>query len=312
MARNNVRIGIDVDGSRFHRCAAQHFGPWIIEAAWFAQAVDAVREGTFQPYARAIDVNVDAAANEPSDGPSFSVTSDGIALIEIVGQITKGDSSFGGASSVALRRSIRAAAADESVRGILLLVDSPGGTVAGTEELATEVLKARGSKPVWAVGEDLVASAAYWVASQSERISANPTAQIGSIGTIAVLTDSSGRATANGLVVHVISTGPLKGVGVPGAPVTDDHLAYLRARVEGMNEFFLAAVERGRRVPRATVESWADGSLVLAASAKALGMIDAVETLEETVAAFRAHLEAAAPRESTSRRSALARARMRT
>src|SRR5581483_9650939 len=108
------------------------------------------------------------------------------------GMLMKGQSSMGGTSTVMARRDIRQAVADQDVAGILLAIDSPGGTVAGTDDLAAEVRQARTSKPVWAAIDDLGASAAYWVASQTQRVTVNsPTALVGSIGTLQVIRDLS-------------------------------------------------------------------------------------------------------------------------
>src|SRR5438132_10158606 len=82
------------------KCAAQHFGPWMIEPEWFAQAVSAVKAGTFK---------AETVRDASTDEKLYEVSGDGIANISIAGQITKGDSSFGGASSVRVRNAIRKA-----------------------------------------------------------------------------------------------------------------------------------------------------------------------------------------------------------
>jgi hypothetical protein len=100
------------------KCAAQHFGPWMVEPKWFAQAVSAVKAGTFQP---------DAPPTFESDG--YAITPNGIAVVPVFGQMTKEDSSFGGCNSVRTRKAVRDAGSDPNVRAILLHIDSPGGTV---------------------------------------------------------------------------------------------------------------------------------------------------------------------------------------
>jgi len=263
------------------RCAAQHFGPWMVEPYWFMQAVAAVRDGTFTPEARAGDAEV-----QP-----YEVDASGIAQIGIYGQMTKGESSFGGTSTVRTRRLIREAARDDSVKAILLHIDSPGGTVAGTAELAADVAGADARKPVHAYIEDLGASAAYWVASQARRVTANATAQVGSIGTVAMLYDTSGRAEKDGIVAHVISTGPYKGAFAPGAKITEEQLDYAREMVEGMNEHLLDGIKHGRGMPIAQVRELADGRMHIAGRAQGLGLIDGVESLDETVLGMRRQIK---------------------
>jgi signal peptide peptidase SppA len=255
------------------KCAAQHFGPWMIETAWFERAVAAVKAGIFVAH------RPKAAAGEEEDDArsvAYRVTADGIAIVSIEGQMQKGDSSFGGTSTVRLRQAVRQAVRDPAVKGIMLLVDSPGGTVAGTDELAADVAAAAKVKPLHAHIEDLGASAGYYVAAQAAHVTATASSLVGSIGTVAVVEDYSGQAAKEGVVVHVISTGAYKGAFTPGAPISEEHLKYLQGYVTAFGDQFIAAVAAGRGVAVDRVRAWADGRIHLAADAKAMGMIDAV------------------------------------
>jgi len=265
----------DVAGGKEARCAAQHFGPWMVEPAWFTQAVAAVKSGTMVPMAFA-----EQDGSEPS---GYEVDDNGIAQIGLHGQMTKGASSYGGASTVAIRRNIREAVRDDSVKAIFLHVDSPGGTVAGTADLATEVNRADAQKPVYAYIEDLGASAAYWVASQARRVTANPTAQVGCIGTLIVLEDSSGKAEKEGLKVRVVSSGGYKGAFVEGTEITEEQIDYAQGIVNDMNIHLLQGVKKGRNMPIERVRELADGRLHIAAKALSLGLIDGVETIDDSV-----------------------------
>lgn len=267
-------------------CAGQHFGPWCIEPRWFMAAVNAVNAGTWTPGAA---VTRGAQADKP-----YTIVADHIAVLRIVGQMQKGSSSFGGTSTIGLRRDLRAAIADPDVKGIMLSIDSPGGTAAGTQELADAVFAARQEKPVHARIEDLGASAAYWVASQAGRISANQIAQVGSIGTVAVIQDLSGAAEQEGIKVHVISTGPYKGMGVPGSEITDEHLKHIQEIVDDINVNFLDSVKRGRGQPIGAVRKWADGRVWVGPKAAAAGLIDAVEPFDTSVRKLRSAIRARA------------------
>ena len=255
------------------KCAAQHFGMWAIEPQWFSEAVASVRAGTYP--------TVDAATRKKdADEPRLEV-SGGIATITIVGHMTKGESSFGGASTVRTRQLVRDAVQAKSVEGIMLHIDSPGGTVAGTPELAEDVRAAATEKPLHAFIEDLGASAAFWVASQADRVSANAMAAVGSIGTVSVVEDSSEMAKNMGVKVHVVSTGAFKGAFMPGTQVTDAHLAHLQERVDDMNGHFLAAIRAGRGAKILDMDAVTDGRVFPAAKAMSLGLIDSVETIEQ-------------------------------
>ncbi|MCH8978459.1 MAG: S49 family peptidase, partial [Armatimonadetes bacterium] len=108
---------------------------------------------------------------------------DGVAVISIVGVMTKSPTSLEpGCSTVLARRQIRAAAHDVAVRAIVIRFDSPGGTVSGTEALANDVREAAAHKKVYAYVEDSCCSAAYWVASQCNKVFASKTALVGSLG----------------------------------------------------------------------------------------------------------------------------------
>lgn len=255
-------------------CQAKHFGPWAIELVWFQEAINALNRGL-------IVAKIPAAQPQPVQG-EYQITPEGVAQFEISGHMMKGWSKYGGSNSVALKRSLRKASLDQSVKAIMLAIDSPGGTVAGTEDLANEVSYANMRKPVYAHISDLGASAAYWVASQARRIYATSTSEIGSIGTLAVIPDTSEAAQKEGVKVHVISTGAYKGVGVPGTEIKQEDLQYLAARVEALNSHFLEAVAMGRGASIQKVEEeWGNGQVWIADKAWQMGLIDGVKTYDE-------------------------------
>jgi signal peptide peptidase SppA len=202
---------------------------------------------------------------------------DGVAIIQLRGPMMKHSSSLSAnASTIATRRAISNAEADDEVDSIMFMIDSPGGTVSGTQDLASRVAKT--TKPTVAFIEDLGASAAYWVASQCDEIVANAeTALIGSIGTYSVVYDSSEAAEKEGVKVHVIRSSELKGSGVPGSEVTDEMIADYRRVIDALNEQFLKAVADGRGVSIERVRGWADGRVHPAEEALRLGLIDRIE-----------------------------------
>ncbi len=272
-----------MDDNQFDpNCAARHITDWLLEPTFAGRAFAMIRDGTW------------SADTIREHGDVLFIVDNGIATIPISGLIMKGDSKFGGTNSLRTRRAIRQAATDKSIRGIMLQIDSPGGTVAGTGDLAEDISSARKSKPVFAHIDDLGASAAFWIASQAEFISANNTAEVGSIGTVAVVEDSSGRAEMEGVTVHVISTGEFKGAFVDGAPVPPEHLDMLQERVDDLNSHFLKAVAAGRKMPLGDVRSLADGRVHIASKAKGMGLIDAVMTADQAVAGLRKRIELAA------------------
>lgn len=235
-----------------------------------------------------IEAHNGTVASPMSARPEYDRQAGGIAVISMSGPMTKGGSYWdAGCSTVAVRKQIRAAATDDECKGILLRIDSPGGTVSGTEDLARDVMIAASKKPVYAFCEDNCCSAAYWVASQATRIYANPTAVVGSIGTYAVVTDYSEMASMAGLKVHVLSTGEHKGAGSPGAEITEPQLAEFQRLVDDLNRHFLSSIGRGRSMGQKRVKEIADGRVWLARTADgsedalSLGLIDAVGSFDQ-------------------------------
>lgn len=227
-------------------------------------------------------MDLDAHMRSPFDPPQVSdyvEIRDGVATISLTGTLQKHAMSIGSATStVMIRRAIRDAVADESVKQIFLAIESPGGTVAGTKELADEINRAKQSKPVHAHISDMGCSAAYWLASQADRLTANAMALVGSIGTYQVVNDLSAMAADQGIKVHVIKAGAFKGTGTPGTEITAEQIEYLQSLIDQMNTQFVAEVAKGRKVSVETVSQWADGRCHLAAVALDMGLIDAVET----------------------------------
>ena len=263
-------------------CWNNYLGVWAIESLLFTQAVASIQAGVWHLAQRDTgeDMRVTSASRETRPYDLHGNT----AIIPIHGPMMKAEPKFGGVGTVKTRRMIREAVDDPDVRTIMLHIDSPGGHVAGTQELADEVWKARESgKDVLAHIEDLGASAAYWVASQTMTITANASAEVGSIGTLAIVEDSSARLNRLGIRVHVISTGAFKGTGATGAALSDDQLAYIRDRVESSQSHFHAAVLRGRSLTPWQMEHVSDGKVHSATQAKTLGLLDEVMSFEQAL-----------------------------
>lgn len=266
-------------------CLWSYLGPWAIKPDWFEDAISKIQKRIALPKPQSL-LELEALMDDDEEAQKDTsyFTSQGVAIIRIAGSMTKGISKFGGTSTILTRRAVRLARRDPAVKSILLAIDSPGGMVAGTAELAAEVREANTGKPVRAYIEDLGASAAYWVASQAETITANKTAQIGSIGVLAILHDSSGLAERSGLTVHVISTGAYKGMGAPGSKVLPEHVAEVATQVEDLGQHFFSAVQEGRRFSQTQLARVADGRVWIAERARSLGLIDRVATFEDTLA----------------------------
>lgn len=178
----------------------------------------------------------------------------------------------------------RQALADPGVSSIVFEFDSPGGQVDGVPELARDIYRARGQKPIVAVANTLAASAAYWLATAADQVYVAPSGQVGSIGVIAAHEDMSGMLEKQGVKTTLISAGKYKVEGNPYEPLSDDGKAYIQARVDEYYDLFTHDVAKGRGVTADEVRGgYGQGRVVSARTAKESGMVDGIATLEEVV-----------------------------
>lgn len=260
----------------------QYFGLWAVHEQRFGAMLQALQDYNLDAH-----VKVQAESTEPhavdANQKSFDMVRGDLAVIELNGTMTKRGSSFSRGGTIRTRRQIDVAMRDPDVAGIMLAIESPGGTVAGTKELADMVAQANSTKPTHVFIEDIGASAAYYVASQAGHISANEPAMVGSIGTFMVLHDGSEAAAKAGVQVHVIRAGAFKGVGTFGTEVTPEQIAEFQSLIESSNELFLSAVKAGRKFNDAQMRQLADGRVHLAKAAVDLSLIDSVGTFDQAL-----------------------------
>ncbi len=231
----------------------------------------------------------------------YGLTSNGIGIIPIMGLMTKGGSKFGTSTNEA-RRALSQAVNDPNVKAIMLHMDTPGGSFAGTDEFANDVYAASQIKPLAAHGDDLVASAGMYVASQAPRFTMNKSGEAGSIGTYAVVEDSSGAAEMAGVKVHLVSTGEMKGFGADGVEITEQQLSRFKEMVNNAQTFFSSAIQTGRNLTAAQVKSLVDdGGVYFAKDAKAKGLIDAVESYDVALEKLASRIKT--PRMNSARRA---------
>ena len=200
------------------------------------------------------------------------------AVVRLSGLLMKQESSMmDSTSTVMARRDIRTAAQSPAIGGIMLVIDSPGGSAAGTDDLYQEISAAAAQKPVVAFIEDLGASAAFYAACGATEIYANnPGAWVGSIGTVMTIYDVSKQATDAGVEAVVFATGDLKGAGTPGAPLTQDQRDYFQGLIDNTQKLFDAAVSTGRELNAKQLAAVRTGQVWPASQAAGLGLIDGI------------------------------------
>ena len=202
-----------------------------------------------------------------------------VAVIPFDGTIS--GTGAGGITPQSFLSLLQRAENDSNVKAIVLRVDSPGGTVAASEEIATYVKQA--TKPIVVSVGDIDASGAYMVSSQADRIIANPGSAIGSIGVITEIPNVSGLADKLGIQFKVITAGKYKDAGSPFRALTPEETAMLQGQVDQVYEQFVGIVAEGRDMPRADVQKLATGWAWNGVEAKKLGLVDQIGTYKDAL-----------------------------
>ena len=175
---------------------------------------------------------------------------------------------------------------DETNHGILLRVNSGGGTVFHSDEMYLKLMeyKEKTGRPIHAYFEQTAASGAYYISCAADHISANRNCWTGSIGVILSYTSMAGLYDKLGLEEIIISTGDNKGMGSSGTELTDEQRAIYQSLVDESYEVFTDIVAKARNMDIETVKKLADGRVYTAKQALENGLIDGVGTWENAVA----------------------------
>ena len=203
----------------------------------------------------------------------------GIAVLPLYGPISD---FVGDTSTREFTRAFRSTVNDPSVDQIVIEVDSPGGSVYGVDELASEIYSARAIKPIHAIANSLMASAAYWIGSAASDLSCTLGGEVGSIGMCAVHMEASKLYEAAGIKTTLISAGKHKTEGNQYEPLSPEGHAAIQDRVNQYYGMFVSAVARNRRTSQTAVrDGYGQGRALGAAGALKAGLIDRVETLDQ-------------------------------
>ncbi len=163
---------------------------------------------------------------------------------------------------------------DESVKGVLLRIDSPGGAVAPSQELYQAVAELAKVKPVVVSMGTAAASGGYYAAAPATLIVANPGSITGSIGVRAEYVNLQGLMDKLGLKTDMLVSGKLKAAGSPTQPLTPEQRAYLMALILDLHQQFVADVASARGLDQAVVAKLADGRAMTGRQALELKLVD--------------------------------------
>jgi len=188
---------------------------------------------------------------------------------------------------------INKAANDNAVKGVLFCVDSPGGAVAPSVEIAQAIKRLRSKKPVIAYAKGTMASGSYYASIWADKIIANPGSMIGSIGVIMQGADLSGVMKKIGIKSQVVKAGLYKQIGTPDRPWKKYEVAELNKVIQGTYDMFTQDVANARKLDIKKRDRYANAHIFTAAQAKKVGLVDAlgVEYDAKIALATLAHVE---------------------
>jgi protease IV len=207
-------------------------------------------------------------------GSSFG-TEARVGVVEVTGAITDSKKTL---------KELRDFAEADSIKAIVVRVDSPGGAVGPSQEIYEAVRKLKDKKHVVVSMGSIAASGGFYIACAGEKIYANPGTLTGSIGVIFTFVNVQGLLKWAGVQVSPLTAGKMKDVGSPYREMTPEEKTYLRGVLDDVHEQFIQAVADGRGLTVDQVKPIADGRIFTGRQAKELKLVDSLGGLEDAVA----------------------------
>ena len=212
-----------------------------------------------------------------------------IGVLHAEGTITTSSSSSDTYQQSWLLRQIDYMKGDTSNLGIMLYVNSPGGSVYASDELYLKLkeYKEETGRPVYSYFAETAASGGYYIAAGSDKITANRNCTTGSIGVyLGPIIDASGLLDKVGVKADIVKSGANKAMGNSYQPLTEEQRAIYQEYVNESYEQFVDIVAEGRGMDVAAVKQIADGRVYTAKQAKANGLIDEISSFEDAKGAM--------------------------
>lgn len=257
---------------------------WAIQESWLPNLIGRHAVGRLKTE---IEVDTKVVEHEARQGGVAKVNGT-VAVLPVRGLISQRSSLFqqifGGTSTESLGAQFDAALRSDQVKGIVLDIDSPGGTTYGVQELAERIFQARGTKPIIAVANSLAASAAYWIGSAADKLMVTPGGDVGSIGVYCLHEDFSKADEQQGIKTTLVSAGKYKVEANPFEPLSEDARQALQDGVDATYSEFVQAVAKHRGVSATAVRGgFGQGRVVRSKEAVAEGMADRVASLSKVL-----------------------------
>ena len=212
-------------------------------------------------------------SHQPSRGARFAL-GDKVGVIEITGVIS---------SAEEILEDLRDFREDSSIKAIVLRIDSPGGSVAPSQEIHDAVKKTAELKPLVVSMGSVAASGGYYIAVAGQQIVANPGTMTGSIGVIMEFSNYEELLKKIGWQNVVVKSGRFKDIGSPNRPMSDADRQLLQTMIDDVQSQFVSAVAEGRHLSPEKVREVADGRIMTGRQALAAGLVDKLGGLETAI-----------------------------
>jgi protease IV len=215
-----------------------------------------------------------------------------IAVVAIKGAISESGAPMGRRASIV--SALRHARSDRRALGVLLWVDSPGGSAEASDLIHREVVRVKEKKPVVAYFGEVAASGGYYVAAHANAIVAQPLGLTGSIGVVSARLMASQLLDRVGIRTEVLRSGPHADMFSPHRPLTDAERGILNRELDAFYDSFVALVADGRGRPVQDIEPLARGRVWLAADAHRHGLVDELGGMDAALERLKGSIEAPA------------------
>ncbi|MBN1993800.1 MAG: signal peptide peptidase SppA [Anaerolineae bacterium] len=233
-----------------------------------------------------VGLGVWAANTFDSSGPAFG---DAVAIVRVEGVISPGEAPppnpFGGSTGAAYSQQVidylKKANENESVKAVILFVDSPGGSSFASDEIALQIRQM--DKPIIAAMGSMAASGGYYISAPADEIWASPHSLTCSIGVISQFLNVAGFAEEYGITAVTITSGEYKDTGNPFREFSQAERALWQEIVDEIYVEFVQVVAEGRQMSVEEVRQMADGRICTGAQAKEMGLVDELGYLPDAI-----------------------------
>ncbi|MEI7817538.1 MAG: signal peptide peptidase SppA [Desulfuromonadales bacterium] len=207
-------------------------------------------------------------------GDNHLISKQGVGLIEVKGMILDSKETI---------RQLKYFLKQDSVKAVVLRVDSPGGIVAPSQEIYAEVKKFAAKKKIIVSMGSLAASGGYYISAPATMIYANPGTITASIGVILKLSNIESLMDKIGIKSYTLKTGKYKDSGSPVRQFSEEDRAMLQSVIDNTHQQFVKAVAEGRKMPVEEIRKIADGRILSGEQAMGLKLVDRLGTLQDAI-----------------------------